>query len=72
MQKPEYNDTTSCMCSRVVLEFFIHLSMASLVAQMVKNPPGMQETWVRSMGQDDLLEEEMAKHSSILPGESHG
>ena len=66
MQKPEYNDTTSCMCSRVVLEFFIHLSMASLVAQMVKNPPGMQETWVRSMGQDDLLEEEMAKHSSIL------
>ena len=72
MQKPEYNDTTSCMCSRVVLEFFIHLSMASRVAQMVKNPPGMQETWVRSMGQDDLLEEEMAKHSSILPGESHG
>ena len=72
MQKPEYNDTTSCMCSRVVLEFLIHLSMASLVAQMVKNPPAIQETGVRSLGQDDLLEEEMANHSSILPGESHG
>ena len=54
------------MCSRVVLEFLIHLSMASLVAQMVKNLPAKQETWVRSLGQDDLLEEEMANHSSIL------
>ena len=54
------------MCSRVVLEFLIHLSMASLVAQMVKNLPAKQETWVRSLGQEDLLEEEMANHSSIL------
>ena len=36
------------------------------MAQMVKNPPAMQETWVRSLGQEDLLEEGMANHSSIL------
>ena len=39
---------------------------ASLVAQMVKNPPAMQETWVRSMGWEDPLEKGMATHSSIL------
>ena len=36
------------------------------VAQMVKNLPAMQETWVRSLGQEDPLEEGMAAHSSIL------
>ena len=36
------------------------------VAKMVKNPPGMWETWVRSLGWDDPLEEGMATHSSIL------
>ena len=40
--------------------------MASLVAQRVKNPPAMQETEVRSLGWEDLLEKEMATHSSIL------
>ena len=39
---------------------------ASLVAQMVKNPPAMQETWVQSLGWEDPLEEGMATHSSIL------
>ena len=39
---------------------------ASLVAQMVKDPPGMQETWVRSLGQEASLEKGMATHSSIL------
>ena len=43
--------------------------MASLVAQMVKNPPAMQETWVQSLGQEDPLEKEMATHSSILAWE---
>ena len=38
----------------------------SLMAQMVKNLPAMQETWVRSLGQEDSLEKEMATHSSIL------
>ena len=39
---------------------------ASLVAQMVKNLPAMQETWVWSLGQEDPLEEGMATHCSIL------
>ena len=38
----------------------------SLVAQTVKNPPAMQETWVRSLGQEDPLEKEVATHSRIL------
>ena len=38
----------------------------SLVAQMVKNLPAMQETWVLSLGGEDLLEEEMVSHSSVL------
>ena len=40
--------------------------MASLVAQTVKNLPAMLETGVPSLGQEDLLEEGMATHSSIL------
>ena len=38
----------------------------SLVAQMVKNPPAMQETKVQSLSQEDPLEKEMVTHSSIL------
>ena len=41
-------------------------SKASLVAQMVKNLPAMQESSVRSLSQEDPLEKEMATHSSIL------
>ena len=40
---------------------------ASLVAQMVKNLPATQEIHVLSLGWEDLLEKEMASHSSILP-----
>ena len=36
------------------------------MAQMVKNPPVMQETWVQSLGQEDSMEKEMATHSSML------
>ena len=39
---------------------------ASLVAQMVKNLPAMQQTWVRSLGRKNPLEEDMATHTSIL------
>ena len=42
------------------------------MAQRLKHLPAMQETWVRSLGQEDPLEKEMATHSSILAGESHG
>ena len=39
---------------------------AFLVAQLVKNPPAMRETWVRSLGWEDSLEKGTATHSSIL------
>ena len=39
---------------------------ASLMAQMVKNLPAMQDTWVRSLGGEDYLEGGMATHSGIL------
>ena len=38
----------------------------SLVAQTVKHLPTVRETWVQSLGQEDLLEKEMATHSSTL------
>ena len=38
----------------------------SLVAQTVKCLPTMRETWVQSLGQEDLLEKKVATHSSIL------
>ena len=37
-----------------------------LVAHRVKSPPAVQETWVRSLGQDDPLEKGLTAHSSIL------
>ena len=40
--------------------------VASLVAQTTKNLPAMWETWVQSLGQEDVLEKGMATHSSIL------
>ena len=36
------------------------------MAQLVKNPPAMWETWVQSLGREDPLEEEIVTHSSIL------
>ena len=42
---------------------------AFLVAQMIKNLPAMQETWVQSLGCKDSLEKGMATHSSILAWE---
>ena len=41
-------------------------TMGLLVAQLVKNPPAMRETWVSSLGWEDPLEEGMATHPSIL------
>ena len=49
--------------NRVCLEWRFQ---AFLVAQMVKNPPAMWETWVRFLGREDPLEKAMATHSSIL------
>ena len=43
--------------------------MASLVAQMAKNLPAMQDTWIQCLGQEYPLEKEMASHSNILAWE---
>ena len=48
------------------LGYPLQYSWASLVAQMVKNLPAMQETWVRSLGWKDPLEESMANGSSLV------
>ena len=42
------------------------VTRASLVTQMVKRLPAMQETWVQSLGQEDPLEKERATHSRVL------
>ena len=49
-----------------------HNFRASLVAQMVKNPPVMQETQVGSLGREDALEKRMATHSSIFAWKTQG
>ena len=53
-------------CTGEEIGYPLQYYWASLVAQMVKNLPTMQETWVRSLGQEDLLEKGTATHSSIL------
>ena len=49
-----------------VISYPLQYLWVSLMAQTVKNPSAMQETWVQSLGWEDLLEDGMATHSSIL------
>ena len=49
-----------------VVKGTLHTCMASLVAQRLKPLPAMRETWVRSLGQEDPLDKEIATHSSTL------
>ena len=44
----------------------------NIVAQLVKNPPAMQETWVQSLGWEDLLEKAKVPTPVFWPGEFHG
>jgi len=50
----------------MIMKIPIQENGASLVDQMVKDLPAMQETWVRSLGWEDPLEKGMATHSSVL------
>ena len=60
-------NTQCCMCNALLfIEDSIRGKRASKVTQTVKNLPAMQETQVRSLGQEDPLEKGMATHSSIL------
>ena len=58
--------TFCCCCASTYCALQVCFIGASLVAEMVKNLPAMQETWVLSLGQEDPLEQGMATHSSIL------
>ena len=49
-----------------LVRFLVREATASLVAQVVKNPPAKWKTWVRSLGWEDPLEKGKATHSSIL------
>ena len=51
---------------RYSVKYNFSIQLSSLVAQMVKNPPAVLETWVRSLGWENPLEKGMATHSSIL------
>ena len=51
------------------IDYPLQYSWASWVAQLVKNPPVMRETWVRSLGWEEPLEKGKATHCSILAGE---
>ena len=63
-QQNEYN---GILCSREnESTVATWINWASLMAQMVKNPPVMWETQIQSLGQEDPLEKGMATHSSIL------
>ena len=53
-------------CPEEGIGYPLQYSWASLVAQIMKNPPAMRETWVQSLGWKDPLEKGMATHSSIL------
>ena len=46
--------------------YLLQYSWASLVAQLVKNPPAIPETWVQTLGWEDPLEKGKTTHSSIL------
>ena len=57
---------TECTFFQVDMEHLLKFNHISLVAQLVKIPPAMQETWVRSPGWEDPLEKGTATHSTIL------
>ena len=66
MNLQQMENRVSVMVSVQYLCFPNGFQKAFLVAQMVKNPPAMQETQVQSLDREDPLEKEIAIHSSIL------
>ena len=73
-QKKRYiiANITYYLCMKLLIASLHYLIWASLVAQIVKNLPAMQETWDQSLGREDTLEKGMATHSSIFDWKSHG
>ena len=62
----QFNQKNTWSNIKVVSLIALYLVWASLVAQLVKNPPVMQVAWVQSLGWEDPLEKGTATHSSIL------
>ena len=60
------NGKTIALTGQTFVGYPLQYSWASLMAQLVKNPSAMWETWVRSLGWEDPLEKGKATHSSIL------
>ena len=58
--------------TRTCISFRLTISSTSLVAQLEKNLPSLQETWVRSLDWEDTLEKGEATHSSILAWRTPG
>ena len=64
---PNFSPSDKCsLISSLPFTCHSYLIWASLVAQRLKRLLAMQETWVRSLGQEDPLKKEMATHSSVL------
>ena len=59
-------DSRFCRCFWMPILLIFKINFTCLVARMAKNLPAMHEIWVRFLGREDPLEEEMAPHSSIL------
>ena len=57
---------TSFCCLTSIMDSDLGKGRTSLIVQLVKNLPAVQETWIRSLGWEDPLEKEMATHSSIF------
>ena len=68
MKKVKQPTSKFYICIFYILKYLYvkYYILTSLVAQTVKHLPTMQETWVRSLGQEDLLEKEMATHSNPM------
>ena len=64
-KKPSIDDWIKNMWGGVCVCMYIYI-WASLVAQLVKNLPAMQETWVQSLDWEDALEDGKATHSNVL------
>ena len=65
MQEPWFNSWVRKIHEERI-GYPLQYAWVSLVAQLVKNPPAMRETWVPSLGWEDPLEKGKATHSSIL------
>ena len=67
-QSPDLRGPSAFLCLSLykILQMAFRVTLASLVAQLVKNPPARWETWVQSLGWEDPLENGKATHPSIL------